>query len=86
MPLWLTEEDHRQIAKLYAEAKRLTETTETIYNVDHEVPLQGKSVSGLHVPENLRVITHFENASKHNKFDEEVISQKYFDWLKSRGL
>lgn len=38
------------------------------YVVDHEVPLQGENVCGLHVEDNLRYITPYENAVKSNKW------------------
>lgn len=66
-PKWLTEEQLEQIEKFYTEAKELEDITKAPYDVDHIVPLKGKTVSGLHVPWNLRVITKEENLKKHNK-------------------
>jgi len=42
--------------------------TET-FQVDHVIPLQSKLVSGLHMENNLQIITVTENLSKSNKFN-----------------
>lgn len=62
IPPWLTAEDKEKIRKIYAEAKSKG------LQVDHIIPLQGKTVSGLHVPSNLQLLTRSENASKRNSF------------------
>jgi hypothetical protein len=66
-PKWLTKEQWNQIDAFYKEAARLFKETNIPHEVDHIIPLQGKNVSGLHVPWNLRVITEHENRSKSNK-------------------
>lgn len=75
-PSWLTEEQHKAILTIYATALRENKV------VDHIVPLQGKTVCGLHVPWNLQVLDSTANASKGNKlilpkeelFDENTVS------------
>lgn len=62
-PKWA---DMKAIESLYAIASRMG------WHVDHEIPLRGKLVSGLHVESNLRVIRPSENLSKGNKFNQEV--------------
>ena len=68
-PPWLTAEHKRQIRAVYAECRRVSKETGVKHHVDHIVPLVGKTVSGLHVPWNLQIITGAENARKANKWN-----------------
>ena len=59
IPTWANRE---AIDAIYAEARRMNMT------VDHIVPLRGKTVSGLHVENNLQLLSREENARKGNRF------------------
>lgn len=67
-PKWLTKEDKEKIRLIYKEARQLTEATGKKYHVDHIIPLQGKLVSGLHVPSNLQILYWKDNLSKRHKY------------------
>ena len=58
-PSWANEKRTKEIYKNCPEG----------HHVDHIIPLQGKIVSGLHVPENLQYLTAEENLKKSNKYE-----------------
>ena len=58
-----------QVAIYYKFAKVLERLMGEQYHVDHAIPLQGKNVSGLHVPANLQIIPATANLRKGNKFE-----------------
>lgn len=59
--------DTAAIQAFYDEAVRLTRETGVPHEVDHIFPLMGDTVSGLHVPENLQILTRSANRTKQNK-------------------
>ena len=67
-PSWLTKQDFKDIEKIYVKAKELELQDGIKYHVDHIIPLQGRLVSGLHVPSNLQILTSTENLSKSNTY------------------
>jgi hypothetical protein len=67
-PNWLTAVHKAQIQEMYDVAIAKTMQLGIKHDVDHIVPLLHNSVSGLHVPWNLQVLTASENRQKSNHF------------------
>lgn len=66
-PKWLTKAHLQEIEQFYTDATYLTFLTQIPFEVDHRVPLQGRLISGLHVPWNLQILTESENCKKGNR-------------------
>lgn len=71
-PKWLTPDDRWMIEEIYHLAQLRSQVTGVEWHVDHVIPLLGKTVSGLHVPGNLRVIVGVENLRKGCRFEGEI--------------
>lgn len=57
------------ISEIYDLAKRRTKALGVPHEVDHIIPLRGKTVCGLHVESNLRVVPKAVNRAKAASFD-----------------
>lgn len=66
-PKWLKKEQLQEIEGFYESARERYLETGVRFHVDHIVPLNGKTVCGLHVPWNLQILPEKENLSKSNK-------------------
>lgn len=65
-PPWLSENHVFEIERLYSLAASQIEP----HHVDHIIPLHGKTVCGLHVPWNLRVVPKADNLNKGNRMPD----------------
>ena len=63
-PKWA---DLEKIKQIYKKRDRLTKETGISHHVDHIIPLQSEFVCGLHVENNLQILTEKQNKQKSNK-------------------
>jgi hypothetical protein len=75
-PKWA---DLDKIKEIYTESRAKTVLTGIQYSVDHDIPLNGKYVSGLHVETNLRVIPLSENRRKNATYEIDDIEDNLTD-------
>ncbi len=64
-PSWA---DLPQIEQFYSDAREFREALGQEFHVDHDIPLRGKKVSGLHVQTNLQILLGEENVRKNNRY------------------
>lgn len=56
-----------KIEEFYIKAREMSKGS-IKYEVDHIIPLQGKTISGFHIETNLQIISKSDNCSKGNKY------------------
>jgi len=74
-PPWITLQMREDIKSLHAQAELLELQAGIQFDVDHIVQLDGKTVCGLHVPWNLRLLKHSDNISRPKHFVDEHIGR-----------
>lgn len=77
VPLWFGELDELVQFEAYQLAAMREKVTGKPWHVDHMLPIAGKTVSGLHVWNNLQVIPGRLNLAKHNR----LILVTHGEWL-----
>ena len=68
----LSAKQMEEVKEVHLRAETMTRETGEVYEVDHVVPIKGKSVCGLHVPWNLEPVPKRINRAKRNIFNDWV--------------
>jgi hypothetical protein len=81
-PAWA---DLAAIAAIYDECARISKETRVPHEVDHIIPLKGELVCGLHVHQNLRIVTRSANRRKSAKLEAEFEHSWFSDHSRAEG-
>jgi hypothetical protein len=82
IPKWYSSFDDFVLKEAYELCKLRKELLGIDYEVDHIVPLQGKTVCGLHWHKNWAVIPKHENRSKGNRYDNTIAHHRWlYGWI-----
>ena len=81
-PSWA---DKEEIRMKYIECVNMTDGIGIPFLVDHIIPISNPLVCGLHVPENLQIVSVSLAKLKGNKFDQELAGVKLMEWLITNG-
>ena len=76
-PAWLTPAHHAETQALYL-FTAIFSWVEPLA-VDHQYPLQGRKVCGLHTPSNLQILTRAANSRKKNKMPDPASVRPYIE-------
>ena len=72
-PSWITKQQEQQIKAIYDLRDRLNKChVKPYWHVDHILPLVGKEISGLHIPENLQIIPAKDNLKKGASYEASI--------------
>lgn len=66
----------KMIKEIYNQSVFIQQQTGIEHEVDHIIPISNRLVCGLHVPNNLRIITATENQKKTNNFIESLLESE----------